>query len=170
VDHFDRRERRSSAVPVVIALTMLGLTACATQTPVAPVAPQAVQQGFPPQPPTIAAEEVVGSWGFASYHNEADRARTIKAASGQCRQPYVIARGGSGGVMMHLADNPQPQQLVIKGGPGGKNYVGPPGNAGVPQDREFVSFDGKVMILRWIDPEVAGRYGTAVYVRCKPKA
>jgi len=125
VDHFDRRERRSSAVPVVIALTMLGLTACATQTPVAPVAPQAVQQGFPPQPPTIAAEEVVGSWGFASYHNDADRARTIKAASGQCRQPYVIARGGSGGVMMHLADNPQPQQLVIKGGPGGKNYVGP---------------------------------------------
>jgi len=43
-------------------------------------------------------------------------------------------------------------------------------SARVPQDREFVSFDGKVMILRWIDPEVAGRYGTAVYVRCKPKA
>jgi hypothetical protein len=22
------------------------------------------------------------------------------------------------------------------------------------------------MILRWVDPEVAGRYGTGVYVRC----
>ncbi len=163
-------ERRSPAVAAVIALAMFGLTACATQRPVAPVTSAPVQQGFPPLPPTIAAEEVVGSWGFASYHNEADQARTIKAAGGQCRQPYVIARGASGGVMMHLADNPQPQQLVIKGGPGGKNYIGPPGYAGVPQDREFVKFDGRVMVLKWLDPEVAGRYGTAVYVRCKPKA
>ena len=25
------------------------------------------------------------------------------------------------------------------------------------------------MVLRWMDPEVAGRYGTGVYVRCAPE-
>jgi hypothetical protein len=34
------------------------------------------------------------------------------------------------------------------------------------QDREIISFDGRVMLTRWIDPEVQGRYGTSVYVRC----
>jgi hypothetical protein len=34
------------------------------------------------------------------------------------------------------------------------------------QDREVVTFDGRVLILRWMDPEVQGRYGTMVYVRC----
>jgi len=170
VGYLDRHERRPFTGPAMVALTMLGLTACATQTPVAPVAPQTAQQGFPPQPPTIAAEEVVGRWGFASYHKEEDRARTEKAAAGQCRQPYVIGRGTNGGVVMHLADNPQPQELRVKGGPGGTNYIGPPGNAGVPEDREVVKFDDRVMILKWLNPEVASRYGTAVYVRCSPRA
>ncbi len=30
----------------------------------------------------------------------------------------------------------------------------------------MVSFDGRVLTLRWMDPEVQGRYGTMVYVRC----
>ena len=30
----------------------------------------------------------------------------------------------------------------------------------------MVSFDGRVLILRWMDPEVQSRYGTMVYVRC----
>jgi hypothetical protein len=25
------------------------------------------------------------------------------------------------------------------------------------------------MVLRWINPEIASRYGTAVYVRCAPE-
>ena len=33
----------------------------------------------------------------------------------------------------------------------------------------MVSFDGRVLILRWMDPEVQGRYGTMVYVRCAPE-
>jgi hypothetical protein len=37
-------------------------------------------------------------------------------------------------------------------------------------DREIVSFDGRVMLLRFTDPEIAGRYGTGVYVRCAPSA
>ena len=39
----------------------------------------------------------------------------------------------------------------------------------LPQDREIISFDGRTMVLRWMDPEVAGRYGTGVYVRCAPE-
>jgi hypothetical protein len=71
--------------------------------------------------------------------------------------------------MMYLADSAELQELHLKGSPSGKNYIGPPGEAGGPQDREVVSFDGRTMVLRWMDPEVAGRYGTGVYVRCAPE-
>jgi hypothetical protein len=33
-----------------------------------------------------------------------------------------------------------------------------------------VSFDGRVLVLRWVDEEVAGRYGVGVFVRCAPRA
>ena len=58
----------------------------------------------------------------------------------------------SGGVIMHLADEAQPQELRLKGGPGGKNYIGPPGPGGSEKDREIVSFDGRVMQTRFVDP------------------
>ena len=128
----------------------------------------AVEPGVAPEmPATIKADEIVGRWGLASYQNPADRARTEAAAKGQCKQPYVIGAGTSGGVIMHLADQSQPTELLLKGGPDGKNYVGPPDEpAGGQRDREIVSFDGRVLILRWMDQEVVGRYGTSVYVRC----
>ena len=84
--------------------------------------------------------------------------------------PYVIGQGPTGGVMMYLADQSQLQELRLKGSTGGKNFIGPPGEAGGSQDREVVSFDGRVMVLRFTDPEIAGRYGTGVYVRCAPRA
>jgi hypothetical protein len=69
--------------------------------------------------------------------------------------------------MMHLADQATPTELALKGAPGGKTFIGPaedpPGGA---QDREVVSFNGRLLILRWMDSEVQGRYGTMVYVRC----
>ena len=71
-------------------------------------------------------------------------ARTEAAARGQCGQPVVINRGPSGGVMMYLADSAQLQELYLKGSPSGRNYIGPPGPAGGLQDREIVSFDGRV--------------------------
>ena len=71
--------------------------------------------------------------------------------------------------MMYLADSAQLQELHLKGSPSGKNYIGPPGEAGGMQDREIVSFDGRTMVLRWMDPEVAGRYGIGVFVRCAPE-
>jgi hypothetical protein len=124
----------------------------------------------PLMPPTFPPQNLVGRWGLTAYHNEADRERTIAAAANQCRNPYVITLGSTGGVMMHLADQSTPTELALKGAPGSKNYIGPkdepPASA---QDRLVVSFDGRVLILRWMDPEVQGRYGTMVYVRCGPE-
>jgi hypothetical protein len=124
----------------------------------------------PEMPATIRADEIVGRWGLASFQNPNDRARTEAAARAQCKQPYVIGAGTNGGVIMHLADQATPQELRLKGSPSGKNYIGPPGPAGAEQDREIMSFDGRVLITRFIDKDAATRYGNMVYVRCAPRA
>lgn len=121
-------------------------------------------------PATIRPDEIVGRWGLASFQNPADRARTEAAARAQCKQPYVIGAGQSGGVIMHLADQATPQELRLKGSSSGKNYIGPPGPTPGEQDREIVSFDGRVMITRFVDKDAATRYGNMVYVRCAPRA
>jgi hypothetical protein len=136
----------------------------------ADVPPTPPPPGAAAMPSKYASEEFVGRWGFTSYQKEADRARTINTARGLCRSPYVIAKGPGGGVMMHLADQRQPSELRLKGSPEGKNYIGPDGDAGAPQDREIVSFDGRVLVTRYVDPDAANRYGNMVYVRCAPKA
>jgi hypothetical protein len=168
---------RGSRLFVGATVAALGLSACATNpfssmnlnpfsSDEAPPPPAAAA---PEIPASIRAEEIVGRWGYGAYHNETDRMRTEAAAKAQCGQPVVINRGPTGGVLMYLADSAQLQELRLKGGPGGKNYIGPPGAAGGPQDREIISFDGRSMVLRWMNPEVSGRYGTGVYVRCAPE-
>jgi hypothetical protein len=140
--------------------------------------PSFMQSSEPPPVPAAAdlpskytPEELVGRWGLASYHREADRVRTERAARAQCRQPYVIAKGPNGGVMMHLADQRQQTELRLKGSPSGKNYIGPPGEpGGSPQDREILTFDGRVMVTRYVDPDAGNRYGNMVYVRCAARA
>ncbi len=163
---------RSRSRGALVAATWLGLALAGCSTSLTPQPDMSAPAAPPPiLPASIPARALVGRWGFAAYHKEADRARIEAAARGQCGQPYVISLGPSGGVMMHLADQAQPQELRLKGGPGGKNYVGPANEPGGDQhDREIVSFDGRVLVLRWIDPEVAGRYGTGIYVRCAARA
>jgi hypothetical protein len=124
----------------------------------------------PEMPATIRADEIVGRWGLASFQNPADRARTEAAARAQCKQPYIIGAGSSGGVIMHLADQATPQELRLKGSPGGKNFIGPAGPTPGDQDREIVSFDGRVLITRFVEKDAATRYGNMVYVRCAPRA
>ncbi len=124
----------------------------------------------PEMPATIRADEIVGRWGLASFQNPNDRARTEKMAREQCKQPYVISAGQAGGVVMHLADQATPQELRLKGSPSGKNYIGPAGPTPGEQDREIVSFDGRVLITRFTDKDAATRYGNMVYVRCAPRA
>lgn len=152
----------SSAAALV--LVALGIAGCATgPQPEQPAAPAVV----PTLPPAFPPQDIVGRWGLAAYHKDEDRARTEAAAAGGCKQPYVITLGPTGGVMMHLADQATPSELRLKGAPGGKTYIGPAEDPPASsQDREVVLFDGRILILRWMDSEVQGRYGTMVYVRC----
>jgi hypothetical protein len=144
---------------------MSGMFGSSSSSPPPPDPPQAAEM-----PASIRAADIVGRWGLGAYHRAEDRARTEASARGACKQPYVINAGASGGVIMHLADEAQPQELRLKGGPGGKNYIGPPGPGGSERDREILSFDGRVMQTRFLDPDAATRYGTMVYVRCAPRA
>ena len=162
---------RIAATAIALSAGAIALSACATNPFSSPEpAPPPAAAVAPEIPASIRPEEIVGRWGYGAYHNEADRSRTETAARAQCGQPVVINRGPNGGVMMYLADSAQLQELRLKGSPSGVNFVGPPGPAGGPQDREIVSFDGRVLVLRWIDQEVAGRYGTGIYVRCAARA
>ena len=156
---------------IASALTMF-LGACSSTLPSlsSNPAPDAEPPAAPEMPASIRADEIVGRWGLASFQNPNDRARTEAAARGQCKQPYVISAGQSGGVIMHLADQATPQELRLKGSPSGKNYIGPAGPTPGDQDREIVSFDGLVLITRFIDKDAAVRYGNMVYVRCAPRA
>jgi len=153
---------------LLFAALALGLAACATgpsapEAPAAPLPMATLPPAFPPQ-------DIVGRWGLAAYHKDEDRPRIEAAAAQQCKQPYVITLGPTGGVMMYLADQATPTELALKGAPNHKTYVGPKDEPpGATDDREVVSFDGRILILKWLDPEVQGRYGTMVYVRCGPE-
>jgi hypothetical protein len=157
---------------VASALT-IGLAACSGSLPSLSSSSSSApfEPGVAPEmPATIRPDEIVGKWGLASYQNPADRPRTEVQAKAQCKQPYVIGAGTSGGVVMHLADQATPQELRLKGSQAGKNYIGPAGPAGGEQDREVVSFDGRVLITRFVDQDAATRYGNMVYVRCGARA
>jgi hypothetical protein len=160
-------DRPSLSTALVLTLLGLGLAGCATTIQQPEPVPQAQT---PLLPPAFPPQDIVGRWGLAAYHKDEDRARIEAAAANQCRQPYIIRLGPTGGVMMHLADQAQPEELRLKGAPGNKTYVGPEGDPpGSAQDREVVAFTGRILILRWIDREVQGRYGTMVYARCGPE-
>lgn len=147
------------------ALLSIALAGCATTSPTPPE--RAAPPVTPTLPPSFPPQDLVGRWGLAAYHVPSDRERTEAAALNACTQPYIITLGPGGGVMMHLADQATPTELKVKGAPGGKNFIGPAEDPpGGQADREVEQFDGRILILRWIDPEVQGRYGTMVYVRC----
>jgi hypothetical protein len=167
-----RWTRTFARLGVASALT-IGLAACggSMSLPSLSSSSSAPEPGVAPDmPATIRSDEIVGKWGLASYQNPADRPRTEVQAKAQCKQPYVIGAGTSGGVVMHLADQATPQELRLKGSQGGKNYIGPAGPAGGEQDREIVSFDGRVLVTRFVDKDAATRYGNMVYVRCGARA
>jgi hypothetical protein len=165
--------RPSLPSALLLGAIAIGLAGCggsisnpfSTSSEPAPLPPNT-----PTLPPAFPPQDIVGRWGLAAYHKNEDRPRTEAAAADQCKQPYIIILGTSGGVMMHLADQATPTELRLKGAPGNKTYIGPADDApGSQQDREVVSFDGRVLVLRWMDTEVQGRYGTMVYVRCGPE-
>ena len=158
----------SARRPLRPSPSRLALAGCATSTPQQEATPAALPQ--PELPAAVRATEIVGRWGYAAFHKPEDRARIEANARGQCKQPFTIGQGPTGGVMMYLADSSQLQELRLKGSQGGKDYIGPAGETPGPQDREILSFDGRVMLLKFVDPEIDGRYGTGVFVRCAPRA
>lgn len=143
-------------------MAMIALAGCGTLDETAPSAPVASA----PPPAGFTNAQLLGRWGVASFHTAKDRARTEAEARAQCGQPYVIAKGPTDGVMMHVADDPKLYELKLKGGPGGKIYLGFEAPAGDPQDREILSHTPKVMTMRFVDADAYGRYGTFVFVRC----
>ena len=145
-----------------LALTVF-LGGCETSRTVTAVQEPAAT---PSMPATVRADQIIGRWGVASYQNPKDQLRTEAAARSQCKLPYVITAGSAGGVVMHLADEATPQDLLLKGSPSGKNYIGPPGPAGSEKDREIISVTSSTLVTRFVDPDAATRYGNMVYVRC----
>jgi hypothetical protein len=125
-----------------------------------------VAQGVPAIPSTIPASSLVGRWGVAAYHRDSDRPRTEAEARRQCNNAYTIKPGPTGGIMMHLADEAQVSELVLKGSPSGVTYLGPPGPAALPTDREIVTINDNSFTVKWVSPDNSTRYGTMVYIRC----
>ena len=122
--------------------------------------------GQPAGPAKTKATDLVGRWGFASYHRPEDRDRTLAAAEKTCDHPYLIGEGRSGGVVMHLADQSEPVELTLKGSTEGHDFLGPEGPAGGETDRRILSFDGRTLTMDFVNDEIGGRYGTQIYVRC----
>lgn len=163
--HRDRRLRALTAAAMLAALAGCASTGGEpAATPAA--APGAAAGALVARPSAIRREQLVGKWGVGSYRDEKDRARVTTIARGACKQPYDIALGPNDGVIMHAADDAKLYELKLKGGPDGKTYLGfeaPPGDA---QDRVIVSIGAREMVLRFVDPDAANRYGTMIYVRC----
>jgi hypothetical protein len=147
---------------VASSLTMAGCFPTSTETP----RPRPQPAAFAARPAAIPVEALVGKWGVASYREEKDRKRTERMARLHCRQPYVISKGPTDGVMMHVADDAKKYELTTKAGPNGKTYLGfnaPPGH---DQDREIVTYSKDVFTAKFVNPEINTRYGIYIYVRC----
>lgn len=166
--HVAASRRRGLAGEVLLALSALAhLTGCMTAPTPSPVAAPAASPGSQRLPSPYPVTALVGNWGVASYREDRDRQRTEAMARQHCRTPYVITRGPTDGVIMHVADDARPYELTFKGGADGKTYLGfdaPPGHV---QDREIVSFSENLIVMRFVDPAVHARYGTFIYVRCQ---
>lgn len=154
--------QRAALAGAALTVLALGLAGCETTPPAPP--PPARPVYTSPIPP----DRLVGRWGLAAYHRPDDATRTEAQAKSSCgNQPYVITAGTNGGVMMYLADDNKLTELVSKQVGNGPVYIGPPDDpAGGERDRQVVRFDNNILVLRFVDPEVAKRYGTMVYVRC----
>jgi hypothetical protein len=153
--------KRRMSGPLGVLLAALALSACTSESMTGP----AVTAVTPTLPP-ITSDELVGKWGLGSFRDEKDLARTTDEARRFCNNPYVITKGPGGGVMMYLADQSAPTEVVVRT-VSGRVYIGPPGQPpGGIKDRQVMSFDNGVLVAAWVDPAVAARYGTMVFVKC----
>jgi len=153
-------------LPVGAVVLPLLLAGCGGGESLPAIASGSAAGASAPAPANVSRDALIGRWGVASFHTEKDRKRTEAEARGQCKQPYVIAKGPGDGVMMHVADDPKLYELRLKAGPGGKTYLGFEAPAGDPQDRELLSVKPKEVVARFVDADANARYGTFIYSRC----
>jgi hypothetical protein len=159
-----RRPKRAPATALAAALLAASLAACNTAdlggatAPPVPMIPA----------PAVAVDLALlpGKWGLASYRDEKDRVRTEAEAKAACGNPYQIGKGANGGVMMHLADQPQPTEVFVKTTADGRSFIGPRGAPGLKEDRVVMAFQNGVLVTVWMDPSARERFGTMVFVRC----
>jgi len=114
---------------------------------------------LPPDP-------LIGKWGVATFHSPNERASAEKQARQRCASPYVIVKGSTDGVMMHIPEDPDAHELALKRAADGKTYVGFNAPIGDANDREIIEQTSKVLVMRFVDPDKASRYGTSIYVKC----
>jgi len=123
----------------------------------------------PEMPATVRADEIVGRWALHRFRipttARAPKPRRGLSASSLTSSAPVLPVASS---CIWLTR--RPRRAAAEGSPSGKNYIGPPGPAGGEQDREIISFDGRVLVTRFIDKDAATRYGNMVYVRCGARA
>lgn len=156
-----RRPRSGATTITAILVAGLTLAGCAMMPEERQTFSQPAATGL-----AITRDQLVGRWGIASFHDEKDRKRTEAQARAGCSQPYVITKGPTNGVMMHVADDPNLYELALKRGPDGRTYIGFEAPAGHPQDREVLSFNGDLLVMRFVDPDANRRYGTFIFARC----
>jgi hypothetical protein len=149
-----------------LLVTTFNLSGCLSTTIGGLTSPAAPAPDIGNSPTPYSVNRLVGAWGVASYREEKDRGRTEAQARTQCKLPYVIKRGPSDGVIMHVADDATPHELALKKGPDGTVYLGFAGPPGDPQDRVILSMTDTEFVTRYLDPDTNARYGTFVYVRC----
>lgn len=147
---------------IAIVGAACSLAACASDPP----APAPIASSTSGSSASATTQALVGRWGVAAYHRDSDRERTQKEARAQCANAYVIKAGPTGGVMMHLADEKEPFELKVRAEAGGRAILGPDNAPDAYNDRELTAFDGNSFTTRWLDAEIAKRYGVTVYARC----
>ena len=157
--------RRPVSLPLLASFLLAGgLAACNTTGNLGVEQPAVPTIAAPPT--TVPVAELVGNWGFASYHDEKDRGRTEAEAKSACGNPYKITQGPNGGVMMYLADQNKPAEVFVKQTPDGRSFIGPRGAPGMAQDRVVTFYQNGMLITVWLDKSAQQRYGTMVFVRC----
>ena len=152
-----RKSNHMRSVLAIIAASTI--SACTTMTPDPKPEPA-------PPPVQVDMAALPGKYGLASYHRDEDRERTFDQAKIACSNPYTIGAGANGGVMMHALGQSEPSEIFLKSDRQGRTFLGPKGPAGTAQDRHVISYDGGVLVLKWMDPRASTVYGTMVYVPC----
>jgi hypothetical protein len=133
--------------------------------------PQAPVTQAPPAPARIAAAHpvtaLIGNWGVASFREDRDRARTQSMARQHCRLPYVIAKGPTDGVMMHVADDPKLLRTDAQGQPPAARPISASTRLrATSRTAKSCRWSANEITMKFVAADINTRYGTYIYVRC----